>query len=161
MPSPPGWARWPRPAASVCLDLRPYWMGKASIFRFPFGGVMRWLGGIAVDRSKSTNLVAASALHCAAAPTARDAADRAARGHARQGAALENGLLLHRPAGAGAHHPGLSWTTKKSAAAWGPSSRPPATWMRTWRRSNGFLSASRGATRRSLRRSDRAVLPGR
>jgi 1-acyl-sn-glycerol-3-phosphate acyltransferase len=36
-------------------------MGKASIFRFPFGPVMRWLGGIAVDRSKSNDLVSASA----------------------------------------------------------------------------------------------------
>lgn len=43
------------------LHLRLYWMGKASIFRFPFGGLMRWLGGIAVDRSQSNNLVAASA----------------------------------------------------------------------------------------------------
>jgi 1-acyl-sn-glycerol-3-phosphate acyltransferase len=41
--------------------LHPYWMGKASIFKPPFGPVMRWLGGIAVDRSKSNNLVAASA----------------------------------------------------------------------------------------------------
>ena len=43
------------------LNLRLYWMGKASLFRPPFGAVMRWLGGIAVDRSQSTNLVAASA----------------------------------------------------------------------------------------------------
>ena len=43
------------------LRLTPYWMGKASIFKAPFGGVMRWLGGIAVDRSQSNNLVAASA----------------------------------------------------------------------------------------------------
>jgi 1-acyl-sn-glycerol-3-phosphate acyltransferase len=47
--------------AAFALRLTPYWMGKASIFRFPFGGLMRWLGGIAVDRSKSNNLVAASA----------------------------------------------------------------------------------------------------
>jgi 1-acyl-sn-glycerol-3-phosphate acyltransferase len=46
-------------AFALRLDVR--WMGKASIFRWPFGGVMRWLGGIAVDRDKSTNLVAASA----------------------------------------------------------------------------------------------------
>ncbi|MBL8330975.1 MAG: lysophospholipid acyltransferase family protein [Rubrivivax sp.] len=46
---------------AFCLNLQPYWMGKASIFRFPFGGLMRWLGGIAVDRSRSNNLVAASA----------------------------------------------------------------------------------------------------
>jgi 1-acyl-sn-glycerol-3-phosphate acyltransferase len=43
------------------LDLNLYWMGKASLFRGPAGPVMRWLGGIAVDRSRSTNLVAASA----------------------------------------------------------------------------------------------------
>ncbi|WP_374413118.1 lysophospholipid acyltransferase family protein [Hydrogenophaga sp.] len=47
--------------AAFALRLTPYWMGKAGIFRFPFGGLMRWLGGIAVDRSKSNNLVAASA----------------------------------------------------------------------------------------------------
>jgi 1-acyl-sn-glycerol-3-phosphate acyltransferase len=46
---------------AFALRLNPYWMGKAGIFRFPFGGLMRWLGGIAVDRSKSNNLVAASA----------------------------------------------------------------------------------------------------
>ena len=43
------------------LRLNVHWMGKASIFRFPFGGLMRWLGGISVDRSKANNLVAASA----------------------------------------------------------------------------------------------------
>jgi 1-acyl-sn-glycerol-3-phosphate acyltransferase len=46
---------------AFALRLNPYWMGKAGIFRFPFGGLMRWFGGIAVDRSKSNNLVAASA----------------------------------------------------------------------------------------------------
>ena len=43
------------------LRLNINWMGKASIFRFPFGPLMRWLGGVAVDRSKANNLVAASA----------------------------------------------------------------------------------------------------
>ena len=43
------------------LRLNIYWMGKAQIFRPPFGGVMRWLGGIAVRREQSNNLVAASA----------------------------------------------------------------------------------------------------
>jgi 1-acyl-sn-glycerol-3-phosphate acyltransferase len=42
------------------LRLHPYWMGKASIFKPPFGPLMRWLGGIAVNREQSTNLVAAS-----------------------------------------------------------------------------------------------------
>ena len=43
------------------LRLNICWMGKASIFRFPFGGLMKWLGGIPVNRSRSSNLVAASA----------------------------------------------------------------------------------------------------
>ena len=46
---------------AFALRLRPRWMGKASIFRAPFGGVMRWLGGMAVDRSKANNLVESSA----------------------------------------------------------------------------------------------------
>jgi 1-acyl-sn-glycerol-3-phosphate acyltransferase len=46
---------------AFALELRPRWMGKASIFRWPFGGLMRWLGGIPVDRSQSNNLVASSA----------------------------------------------------------------------------------------------------
>jgi len=43
------------------LRLHVYWMGKQSIFSPPFRGVMMWLGGIPVNRERSTNLVAASA----------------------------------------------------------------------------------------------------
>jgi 1-acyl-sn-glycerol-3-phosphate acyltransferase len=43
------------------LRLNPYWMGKQSLFKAPFGGLMRWLGGIPVNRAQSSNLVAASA----------------------------------------------------------------------------------------------------
>jgi 1-acyl-sn-glycerol-3-phosphate acyltransferase len=46
---------------AFALRLNIYWMGKASIFRFPFRGLMMWLGGIPVDRSRANNLVAASA----------------------------------------------------------------------------------------------------
>lgn len=46
--------------AAFVLRLHPYWMGKAQIFRWPFGPVMRWLGGIPVQREQSNNLVAAS-----------------------------------------------------------------------------------------------------
>ena len=42
------------------LRLNVYWMGKASLFKPPFRGVMMWLGGIPVDRSQNNNLVAAS-----------------------------------------------------------------------------------------------------
>ncbi|MDC8784316.1 1-acyl-sn-glycerol-3-phosphate acyltransferase [Roseateles koreensis] len=46
---------------AFALRLNIYWMGKQEIFRFPFGGIMRWLGGIEVNRAQSSNLVAASA----------------------------------------------------------------------------------------------------
>ncbi|KUJ82555.1 acyltransferase [Microbulbifer flavimaris] len=39
------------------LKLVPQWMGKDNLFKFPLGGMMRWFGGIAVDRSKANNLV--------------------------------------------------------------------------------------------------------
>jgi hypothetical protein len=35
-------------------------MGKASLFKPPFGFFFRWLGGIPVDRSKNHNLVSAT-----------------------------------------------------------------------------------------------------
>ncbi|OGB18803.1 MAG: glycerol acyltransferase [Burkholderiales bacterium RIFCSPLOWO2_12_67_14] len=46
---------------AFALRLNIYWMGKQSIFKAPFGGLMRWLGGIPVNRAQSSNLVAASA----------------------------------------------------------------------------------------------------
>lgn len=39
------------------LRLRLYWMGKNTLFMFPFGGLMRWLGGIAIDRSRHHGVV--------------------------------------------------------------------------------------------------------
>lgn len=53
--------------AAFAFRLNPYWMGKASIFRPPFGPLMRWLGGIAVRREQSNNQVAASAAALVAA----------------------------------------------------------------------------------------------
>ena len=46
---------------AFALRLNVQWMGKGQIFRFPFGPLMRWLGGIPVNRAASSNLVAASA----------------------------------------------------------------------------------------------------
>lgn len=60
----PHTSNWDLPyTLMVCFVLRlnVYWMGKASIFRSPFRGVMMWLGGIPVDRSQSNNLVGESA----------------------------------------------------------------------------------------------------
>ncbi len=45
-------------AAAISFRLKINWMGKASLFKPPLGIFMRWMGGISIDRSKQTNLVA-------------------------------------------------------------------------------------------------------
>ncbi|MGS0755214.1 glycerol acyltransferase, partial [Roseateles sp. GG27B] len=35
---------------AFALRLNIYWMGKRQLFRWPFGGLMRWLGGVEVNR---------------------------------------------------------------------------------------------------------------
>ncbi len=39
------------------LRLKVFWMGKNTLFPFPVGWFMKWLGGIPVDRSRAHNLV--------------------------------------------------------------------------------------------------------
>ena len=46
---------------AFALRLNIYWMGKRQLFRWPFGGLMRWLGGIEVNREQSNNLTTAAA----------------------------------------------------------------------------------------------------
>ena len=45
---------------AFAMGLNIQWMGKKQLFRPPFRHIMLWLGGMPVDRSQSTNLVAAS-----------------------------------------------------------------------------------------------------
>jgi 1-acyl-sn-glycerol-3-phosphate acyltransferase len=47
-------------AAMFALDLRITFIGKHTLFRPPFDAVLRWLGGIPVDRSSANGLVDAS-----------------------------------------------------------------------------------------------------
>jgi len=56
--------------AAFALDLNIYWMGKHSIFQWPFRHLMMWLGGIPVNRTRSNNLVEESALALREAATA-------------------------------------------------------------------------------------------
>jgi 1-acyl-sn-glycerol-3-phosphate acyltransferase len=43
-------------AFSMRLDI--HWMGKDALFPKPFAGFVKWMGGIAIDRSKSNGTVA-------------------------------------------------------------------------------------------------------
>lgn len=47
-------------AAILALGLRVYVMAKASLFRWPLGGLLRFLGGLPVNRQTATGLVEAS-----------------------------------------------------------------------------------------------------
>lgn len=44
-------------AVTFVLKIKIYWMGKAIMFRWPFGAAFRWLGGIPIDRSQSHNVI--------------------------------------------------------------------------------------------------------
>ncbi len=43
--------------AMFATDLRISWLGKHTIFRFPFGPILRWLGGEPLDRSAPGRVV--------------------------------------------------------------------------------------------------------
>lgn len=43
--------------AMFALDLRLTFLGKHTLFRWPFGVVLRWLGGVPVDRSSPHGVV--------------------------------------------------------------------------------------------------------
>jgi len=40
------------------IGLPLHWVGKHTLFRWPFGALFRWLGGVAVDRTAPNGLVA-------------------------------------------------------------------------------------------------------
>jgi len=56
----PHTSNWDLPlmlAVAYVLGIRPAWLGKRELFRWPFGWLMRRLGGLSVDRRTRQNLV--------------------------------------------------------------------------------------------------------
>jgi 1-acyl-sn-glycerol-3-phosphate acyltransferase len=56
----PHTSNWDMPfmlAVAWKLGVRPAWLGKQELFRWPLGGLMRTLGGIPVDRSRRQRMV--------------------------------------------------------------------------------------------------------
>ena len=43
--------------AIFSLDINMFWMGKHTMFRWPFKGIIKWLGGLPIDRSASSGVV--------------------------------------------------------------------------------------------------------
>jgi 1-acyl-sn-glycerol-3-phosphate acyltransferase len=50
-------------AGMLALGVDFRWLAKHTLFRFPFGRVLRWLGGIAVDRRAAEGVVREVAQH--------------------------------------------------------------------------------------------------
>ena len=44
-------------SACIIFRMKIYWLGKDSLFRGPAGPIMKWLGGIPIDRSKAQDFV--------------------------------------------------------------------------------------------------------
>ena len=50
----------------LALRLDAHWVGKDALFRWPFGGLLRWLGGVPVNRRQRTGFVEQMAAEFAA-----------------------------------------------------------------------------------------------
>jgi len=56
----PHTSNWDMPimlAVGFLMRAKLFWMTKDSVFRWPFGGFFKWLGGIPIDRSKANGVV--------------------------------------------------------------------------------------------------------
>lgn len=56
----PHTSNWDLPvmlAVAFCYGLSPRWIGKHTLFKPPFGGLMRWIGGVPVDRRGACDTV--------------------------------------------------------------------------------------------------------
>src|SRR5262245_60912470 len=59
----PHTSNWDLPVllgAALALNAKACWLGKHTLFRWPFGALFKWMGGIPVYRSASHNVVSQS-----------------------------------------------------------------------------------------------------
>jgi 1-acyl-sn-glycerol-3-phosphate acyltransferase len=85
-------------AAMFALDLRLSFLSKHTLFRWPFGGVLAWMGGIPVDRTQPHGVVGESVAAFLREP--RHVLAVAPEGTRRPGAPMRSGFL-HIARGAG------------------------------------------------------------
>ena len=60
----PHTSNWDLPvmlSITLSMGLKVHWMGKHTLFAPPFGGLMRWLGGLPIERHKNVGVVEAVA----------------------------------------------------------------------------------------------------
>jgi len=59
----PHTSNWDMPVMMMiafAFELKIYWMGKDALFKFPFCTIMKWFGGVPIDRTQSNDVVAQS-----------------------------------------------------------------------------------------------------
>lgn len=56
-PHTSNWDVWFWLLAAWSFGIRPHWMGKHTLFKWPLGILIRWTGGVPTDRSGNNNVV--------------------------------------------------------------------------------------------------------
>ena len=105
------------------LGIRPSYLGKHSLFRWPLRRFMRDMGGIPVDRTKRANYVEQVVAEFAAATSSRWSLRPKARAHSD--GQVEIGLLPYRDWRGRADRPGLDRPQRRIEPI-GPAIRPAA-----------------------------------
>jgi 1-acyl-sn-glycerol-3-phosphate acyltransferase len=128
-------------AVMFALDLRIGFLGKHTLFRWPFGGLMRWMGGIPVDRASPHGVVGDSI--AAFSRMERRILAIAPEGTRRQVAHFKSGFLQ---IARGANVPVLlaSLDYEARAVRFGPTFTPGEDVEADRRRTEAFFSTVRG-----------------
>ena len=142
-------------AVMFALDLQLSFLAKHTLFRGPFGPVMRWIGGIAVDRTGTHGVVGDAV--AASASTPRRVLAIAPQGTRSAGARYKSGFL-HIASGAGV--PVLYATLDYGARCvrFGPSFDPCEDVDADLRRVEAFYAGVRG---KRARQDETVLVPPR
>jgi len=128
-------------AVMFALDLRIGFLGKHTLFRWPFGGIMRWIGGIPVDRASHHGVVGDSI--AAFSQVERRILAIAPEGTRRQVTHFKSGFLqIARGAGVPVLLASLDYAAR--CVRFGPSFTPGEDVEADRRRTEAFFATVRG-----------------
>jgi 1-acyl-sn-glycerol-3-phosphate acyltransferase len=132
-------------ATMFALDLKIGYLGKHTLFRWPFGAFMRWTGGIPVDRSSPHGVVGDSV--AAFSRTERRILAIAPEGTRSRVGQFKSGFLqIARGAGVPVLLATLDWGAK--VVRFGPAFDPGADVEADRRRTEAFFAPVRGRNSR-------------
>ena len=133
-------------AAMFALDLRLAFLGKHTLFRWPFGALLRWMGGIPVNRASPQGVVGDSV--AAFARVERRILAIAPEGTRRQVGQFKSGFLqIARGAGVPVVLASLDYVAR--CVRLGPAFTPGEDVEADRRRTEAFFAPVRGRKSRS------------